>query len=193
MKTMLLGAVALQCAAGASAVTEHEVAFKFYKQQFNKVYSGEAEEAQRFAAFKASMTRVAASGNKAHGLTQFSDMTQAEFKQRMTARVQREETPTSTYQGECPACTRFPEVANLGKNTSWDWTQHGAVTAVKNQGQCGRYVFLPSFFSFAPRTHTHTTAATTHTHTHKPHPTPAAGASERRATSRERGSLRATS
>ena len=30
---MLLGAVALQCAAGASAVTEHEAAFKFYKQR----------------------------------------------------------------------------------------------------------------------------------------------------------------
>eukprot|EP01064_Diplonema_japonicum_P029960 TRINITY_DN496_c0_g1_i2.p1 TRINITY_DN496_c0_g1~~TRINITY_DN496_c0_g1_i2.p1 ORF type:complete len:331 (+),score=114.54 TRINITY_DN496_c0_g1_i2:56-1048(+) len=111
--------------------------FEQFKTDFNKVYKSKAEEQVRFLNFKESLRRVEASGNKAHGVTQFSDMTTMEFSKLYLGAKGGAGAPktTATWDGKCTACDRFPEAkANA---TSWDWTTKGAVTHIKNQGQCG--------------------------------------------------------
>ena len=134
MKAIMTGLAALHC---ASALTQNEVSFSLYKDHFGKTYKADEEQA-RFAAFEASLERVAKSGNPASGLTQFSDMTQEDFK-RTYANRRGKALPADAprWNGECTACNRFPEHATQSFAEGFDWTTKGAVTAVKNQGQCG--------------------------------------------------------
>ena len=136
MKAMLTGLAALHCATTSYALTQNEVSFSLYKEHFKKTYAA-GEEKARFAAFEASLERVATSGNPASGLTQFSDLTPEEFKSTY-ARARGSALPADAprWGGECQACKRFPEHATANY-TDFDWTTKGAVTAVKNQGQCG--------------------------------------------------------
>jgi len=130
--------------------SELESFFKF-KTEFSKTYSTEAEEASRFETFRENLALVEILNDeqekemhKVYGVTKFMDMTQEEFASMnkrtvKTAAERREELPT--WDGECTACERFPEIreyVDSGANpTSMDWTSMGAVTAVKDQGQCG--------------------------------------------------------
>eukprot|EP01060_Flectonema_neradi_P024305 TRINITY_DN32_c1_g1_i4.p1 TRINITY_DN32_c1_g1~~TRINITY_DN32_c1_g1_i4.p1 ORF type:complete len:339 (+),score=71.63 TRINITY_DN32_c1_g1_i4:53-1069(+) len=137
-----LALLSIPCmAAGLSASAEDvaRLAFDSFKDKYNKEYKSENEEAKRFEAFKASLDRVAASGNPTHGITKFSDLTPEEFKATyLSSRpLQKSNPPMAEWDGECTACKRFPELRNLKNATSWDWTTKGAVTKVKNQGQCG--------------------------------------------------------
>eukprot|EP01059_Diplonema_ambulator_P035029 TRINITY_DN8136_c0_g1_i2.p1 TRINITY_DN8136_c0_g1~~TRINITY_DN8136_c0_g1_i2.p1 ORF type:complete len:331 (+),score=117.45 TRINITY_DN8136_c0_g1_i2:425-1417(+) len=133
MKTMLLLA-AMPCMALAGS---ERAQFEAFKSQYSKVYGTAAEEERRFAVFKESLARVAASGNPAHGVTKFSDLTPQEFKKMYLNRQPRSAPLAAEWDGACNACAMFPEVKNLRNDTAWDWTTKGAVTKVKNQGQCG--------------------------------------------------------
>ena len=124
-------------------------AFGLFKRTFDKVYETAEEEAQRFAAFQASMLRVAEGGNPSHGITKFSDLTEAEFEAMYLTRSKRTARDDTFFNGTaydaatapCLSCERFPEIAEMlepGKSpSSFDWRTKGAVTAVKDQGQCG--------------------------------------------------------
>ena len=70
-------------------------------------------------------------------MTKFSDLTQSEFKKMYLGRLPRRDSAPLPMlnKTDCPACKRFPEVATA--STSFDWTTKGAVTPVKDQGQCG--------------------------------------------------------
>ena len=130
----------LHCAAMSFAMTEHEASFQLYKQRFHKQYSA-AEERQRFAAFSASLERVAASGNPSHGLTKFSDMTPEEFKRIYATRGKGGALADNAqrWNGQCTSCARFPELKDVEVTdiNAFDWRTKGAVTPVKNQGSCG--------------------------------------------------------
>jgi len=144
MKAILCIAVALAVSVAAvntGAVSEDEVSFVQWMSEHKRHYESRAEYLKRFDAFKQTMARINArsaaaieSGSSVtYGLNQFSDMTAAEFKQKMLA-----------FRA-APAVNTMPQfdLADLSnplivdEATEFDWRLHGAVTPVKDQGNCG--------------------------------------------------------
>ena len=140
MKTALsvLAMAAASTALPASYVEMNEgLLWANFKQTYNKQYSG-ADESARRAVFKKNMLKAAEreAGSKTgvrHGMNQFTDLTEEEFK--------------AYHQG-----FRMVEKAGPGamfsesevlktKNASVDWRTHDRVTHVKNQGQCASSPF----------------------------------------------------
>jgi len=127
------------CLAAASALRRGQAtgtdvvysAFLKYQTDFNKVYTSIPEHDQRFAAFSQTVERVErmnkAHGSNIYGLNKFSDMTQAEFKQ---SHLGYKRSPVRAE----PLIMDKPVQA---APTSFDWRTKNAVTAVKDQGQCG--------------------------------------------------------
>jgi len=139
MKTLL---IALVFAVAALATIDGENAkfvfravplFEEFQKEFGKVYATDAERDYRFAVFVENLERAdqrnALEGSDAmHGVTQFMDLTTEEFKVVLGYSPSLRESlgvaePT-TQAVTCPS-------------TDCNWATLGAVTAVKNQGQCG--------------------------------------------------------
>jgi len=116
---------------------QHEQLFLSFKDMFNKQYASEEEEERRFANFKASLVRIekqnkehmAAHGTAVFGVNEFSDMTVEEFKRE---KLNRKPAPRDLTKADV-----LTPATPLGDTTHVDWRNKGAVTAVKNQGQCG--------------------------------------------------------
>jgi len=111
-------------------IDESFQAFTDYVAKFEKKYATVDEFIERFVHFKESAERAAKmnsnSKNQVYGLTQFSDMSPEEFK--------------ATYLGSRPTAppkARVRHTPILARPASVDWRTKGAVTAVKDQGQCG--------------------------------------------------------
>jgi C1A family cysteine protease len=106
--------------------------WSIFKSDFKKVYASVEEELERFVVFKANVDFITAHNKEAdvHGYTtginQFADMSSAEFKATML-----------TYQGDRKKPNPVVVLDASANPTSVDWTTKGAVTPVKNQGQCG--------------------------------------------------------
>jgi len=117
----------------ALASSDYTQQFTEFKQQFGKQYDTPAEELKRFNIFKATVQEVEEHNRQdlsyTKGINFFSDLTQDEFK--------------STYLGlkGVPASTSSPSLAPVKDikdlPNEVNWVEKGAVTKVKNQGQCG--------------------------------------------------------
>jgi len=96
-------------------------------------YSTQFEHDKRFEIFKANMDKIMEHNNGDHswkmGITQFSDMTPEEFKSYISCGNMKHEHGKSVFDA--------PKDWNKTATSSVDWVAKGAVTAVKNQGQCG--------------------------------------------------------
>jgi cathepsin L len=102
-----------------------------FKQQFQKTYNGDSEDQERQQIFESNKQQWGQHSSGAIlGATVFSDLTLEEFQQlnirgiKSGAAQGLPNLGVHTYQGEPLAATV-------------DWTTKGAVTPVKNQGQCG--------------------------------------------------------
>jgi len=116
------------------APTDVQKEWQDFKLSHGKTYNGADEEQKRFGIFKDNYDFIsktnAAKLSYTLGINQFSDMTADEV--------------ATSYTGLKPAST-WSDLSHLGTHqysgkalaASVDWTTKGAVTAVKNQGQCG--------------------------------------------------------
>jgi C1A family cysteine protease len=117
----------------ATPMSEVEYKFISYIAKYGKMYETREEYAyrlQQFAAVDAEIVRINASqSDSRHGHNMFSDMSRAEYKQRLgyiPSFANRTEEAQDVYVQATPDWT-----------TGWNWANHGAVTPVKDQGQCG--------------------------------------------------------
>jgi len=117
--------------------TEEDSLFAKFKTQFGKVYFDEHDESYRRQVFIANLNYIrqhnteAAAGEHTYTLAmnKFGDLTFEEFHTKFTG-----------FLGLRNRFARSQNVADLSHvnvTDSVDWTTKGAVTAVKNQGQCG--------------------------------------------------------
>jgi len=102
--------------------------FENYKKQYGKNYSPN-EEQHRFKAFVDNLKMIEEHNSKGEsytlGINKFTDLTPSEWAARFTP-ITRPSTVINHY---------TQKVVTLPN--AWDWRDHGAVTAVKDQGDCG--------------------------------------------------------
>jgi len=133
MKLLLSLALATVAVAAAAPLAEgeYQALWTQFKVDFAKNFE-DAEDAARYLTFKSNVDFINAHNSRAdeHGYTvgmnQFGDMSSAEFKKVML-----------TYKAENkkPNPVKVFDTTNLADSV--DWVAKGAVTPVKNQGQCG--------------------------------------------------------
>jgi len=111
--------------------------FQSWALKYQKNYATYDESYARFQNFKKSLERINANnaytklrGNGAtFGLNKFSDLSPEEFAENI---LMKPFTPVGAELKEKKMLT-----PRISAPTTFDWRDHGAVTAVKDQGQCG--------------------------------------------------------
>ncbi|OEL26974.1 Senescence-specific cysteine protease SAG39 [Dichanthelium oligosanthes] len=104
--------------------------------EHGRTYNDKAEKARRFQVFMANaafVDRSNAAGGKKYRLAvnKFADMTNDEFMAMYTGFK-----PVPTGAKKMPGF-KYENVTLLEDQQAVDWRQNGAVTGIKNQGQCG--------------------------------------------------------
>ena len=135
-RTLVIVAVAVAAAVAAclaSANAAHD--FAAFERAHKKQYRSAAERASRFAIFEHNMKMAkalrATNPHATFGVNEFSDLSAAEFK----ATHHNAERFFALAKQQKRAVAAVPALDNMPQQV--DWRAKGAVTAVKNQGQCG--------------------------------------------------------
>eukprot|EP00938_MAST-03A_sp_MAST-3A-sp1_P004566 g4566.t1 len=115
----------------ASAVSANLELFNKFKADHGKTYESTIEEAHRYGVFKANLGMIdqlnsLEQGTATYGVTKFADLTADEFKEQYLG-----------LSGSLPEDAPVARDIEVTDVDSIDWVEKGAVTPVKNQGQCG--------------------------------------------------------
>jgi len=132
MQVLLLAAL---CSVALSAQADYtRLQFARFQETYGKRYHTRAESQFRHDVFAANLKKMEEhnrSGAKwTMGVNQFSDMTEAEFQAQYMGGYKKLPTPAVN-------ATAAPAKSVKDLPASVDWREKGAVTPVKNQGQCG--------------------------------------------------------
>jgi len=113
--------------------SEQEALFQRFKLEHGKVYYDQHDEASRKAIFVQNLEKIRAHNEKGESWTmamnQFGDLTAAEFKARYTGLNQRHDHFLHSL--------NVADLTHVVPAAAVDWVAQGAVTDVKDQGQCG--------------------------------------------------------
>ncbi|CAI9103745.1 OLC1v1002285C1 [Oldenlandia corymbosa var. corymbosa] len=130
------GDVLIRQVVGDDHVQNADHHFSLFKKRFGKTYASQEEHDYRLSVFKANMRRALRhqklDPSAVHGVTQFSDLTPAEFKRNflgLNRRSPKLRLPADANKAPILPTDDLPE--------DFDWREHGAVTPPKNQGSCG--------------------------------------------------------
>jgi len=115
-----------------SPLVNLKLEFQHFKTRFGRNYSSEVEEHHRFSIFSENLAKAMnlnsaeEEGGAVYGVTKFMDLTQDEFRSQFANYVSTNST------------VKAPFLALDGAVAATvDWRTKGAVTKVKDQGQCG--------------------------------------------------------
>lgn len=131
----------------SAIVVRHEQ----WMTKYGRVYSDAAEKARRLEVFKANMAfiELVNARNDKFWLeaNQFADITNDEFRATHTGF----KLPLGGSKGRRMTSFRYANVSLDALPTALDWRTKGAVTPIKDQGQCGKLKFILSlnFAQFA--------------------------------------------
>lgn len=106
--------------------------FSLFKKKFGKAYASVQEHDYRFSVFKANLRRARRhqklDPSARHGVTQFSDLTQSEFREKhLGVKGGGFKLPKDANKAPILPTENLPE--------EFDWRDRGAVTPVKNQAK----------------------------------------------------------
>ena len=123
--------VAIASVNAFNTTDHHWSSFQTFIHRFEKLYPTLPQLEKRFEIFKSNMEFIAEENAKGHsfqlGVTPFADLTEDEFSAFNGIRTGG---PFSS------GCDKFQSTSSSVPD-SYDWRDHGAVTPVKDQGQCG--------------------------------------------------------
>jgi len=134
MRVAVVAAVLIALIAVAAATPIRVAQFEVWARKFGKTYASQAERSQRALIFSRNMDFIESWNETEHGfsvgMNAFGDLTSEEFAARFNG-----------YRGADrkadPARLAKPAALSSPLPASVDWRTKGAVTPVKNQGQCG--------------------------------------------------------
>jgi len=144
--------LAVLMAIGATASVPHHdegmrLAFGLFKRKYARAYGTATEEEHRFGVFASNMAKAkrlqGANPLATFGANEFADMTAEEFKTRHNGAAHFKKAAAERRLREkqgmfgVGAGAHVAPRAGAEAATKVDWRTKGAVTAVKNQGQCG--------------------------------------------------------
>lgn len=125
--------------------------FNQFKRNFGRSYNNDEEEGLRFRIFQNNLFLIRQlnkyeQGSAIYGVTEFADLTQAEYMQRTGLKQPNEDELNNEIKNP------LAEIPNIKLPKSHDWRDFNAITPVKNQGSCGScwavsYHQFPTFSS----------------------------------------------
>jgi len=132
---LLLGSLCIDAGLSRPSISQDAREFSKFIAKYQRHYASNEERAQKFAIFQQNLRKIAelrrSNPDATFGVNKFADVSAEEFRQfsfGVKGAVRDDSMPIASD-------VLVSELQALPD--SWDWRPQGAVTEVKNQGQCG--------------------------------------------------------